>query len=61
MMTNMQGLVEDDIYVSQNGIQMSGGDAVYQWICAWRMNLPRGLINQRYPQINRSEASIQIY
>ena len=41
----MQGLVEDVIYVSQGGLPMSRGDAAYQWICAWRLSLPHGLIN----------------
>ena len=46
MMPSMQGLVEDAIYVSQVKIPIFGGDAAYQWICAWLLRLPRGLINQ---------------
>ena len=46
MLTTMQVLVEDVMYVSQGGITMSGGDALYYWSCSWCMRLPHGMINQ---------------
>ena len=46
MLQTMQGLVEYAMYISQGGIPISGGDDVYQWICAWRLSLPHGLIYQ---------------
>ena len=42
----MQGLVKDVLYVSQGKVTMSGRYYEYHWICAWRLRLPRGLINQ---------------
>ena len=33
MLKNIEGLTEDVMYISQGEIPMSGGDAVYQWIC----------------------------
>ena len=46
MTTTIHELVEDKIYVSHGEVPMSGGDAVYQQICAWRLILTQGLINQ---------------
>ena len=37
MLPTMQGLVEDEMYISQGGTPMSGGDYVYKWICAWHL------------------------
>ena len=61
MLPTMQGLVEDVIYVSQGGIPISGGDAAYQWNCAWHLIIPHGLINQFEPQLTRSEDYLQSY
>ena len=45
MLPTMQVLVEDEMYVSQGGILMYGGDDAYPLICAWSLILPHGLIN----------------
>ena len=45
----------------QDGLLMYVGYAEYQWICAWCMILPHGMINQQEPQLNHSEDSIQHY
>ena len=46
MLTTMQGLVENEIYVSYGKIPIFVGGAAYQWIFAWRLSLPHGLIYQ---------------
>ena len=46
MMSTMQVLVEDSMYVYRGNIPMYVGDDVYQWSCAWFLRLPHGLVNQ---------------
>ena len=57
----MHVLVEDVMYVSQGGLLMSGGCAVYQLSWAWCLILPCSLVNQKEPQITCSEASLKNY
>ena len=59
--STMQVLVENSMYVSQDVLPMSGGYAAYQWIWAWCLSLPHGLISQYEPRLTHSEASLQIY
>ena len=61
MLTTMQGLEEDAMYVSQGEIPIYGGDDVYQWSCDCFLSLPQVFINQWEPQLTHSEASLQIY
>ena len=46
MLSNTQRLVEDVMYLYQGGMPMYVVDYAYQWICAWCLILPHGLINQ---------------
>ena len=61
MLPNMQGLVEDAMYVAQGVIPMSTeGIIFYQW--SYRIPiLPHSLINQQAYLRTRSEDSLKIY
>ena len=57
----MKGLVENAMNVSQGKMPMYGGDAEYQWSCAWHLRLSHDLISKYEPQLNHREDSLQSY